>query len=329
MDRVKVISELKKEFGLLDSITDKFSSYILENGDILGTTSKNFPIDQHENIATFISKRYGVQDMDTEMGSKFMISVNAIRLNVWLQAITLPPKRISDSQMDVLIEFTLRLGNQITRSKPFMISVYNKPEQFKEYTGFKDVLLNLENDIDAYYSKGDLNADKFLTEATRNELVAKSQSGVKYQDVNKGNRWNRKDKCSINNTVADYNKIDMDSFWKTDVLRFSVKVKGETSSYEVGVSFNGVLGKIMQDVQRNKNKIDRDTVTKALIGALSSEDIKVSCQCPDFKYRFAYIASKQGYNEGPNETREASITNPTDNKGAACKHILAVLSNID
>ena len=49
--------------------------------------------------------------------------------------------------------------------------------------------------------------------------------------------------------------------------------------------------------------------------------------CKDFKYRFSYVASKNSYKYGKKELRPADIRNPDDNIGAACKHLLSVLSN--
>lgn len=51
--------------------------------------------------------------------------------------------------------------------------------------------------------------------------------------------------------------------------------------------------------------------------------------CPDWKYRQAYNASKDGYNSGPLEIRASNITNPGDTKGAGCKHVNLVLGNVD
>ncbi|WP_299994592.1 hypothetical protein [uncultured Clostridium sp.] len=49
--------------------------------------------------------------------------------------------------------------------------------------------------------------------------------------------------------------------------------------------------------------------------------------CADFKYRFAYVASKGSYKYGKKEMRPADVRNPNDDKGSFCKHLLSVLSN--
>ena len=57
---------------------------------------------------------------------------------------------------------------------------------------------------------------KVLNEVTRNQLIAKSKKGSNYRSK-PGNRWDAKSKCKVANTVKDYNKIDMDNFWKNDI----------------------------------------------------------------------------------------------------------------
>lgn len=49
--------------------------------------------------------------------------------------------------------------------------------------------------------------------------------------------------------------------------------------------------------------------------------------CPDFRYRFNYYATRNQINSGAPETRPSKITNPNDTLGSGCKHILLVLNN--
>lgn len=167
-----------------------------------------------------------------------------------------------------------------------------------------------------------------LTEATRGQLIKKSKEGDPYKN-SRGSRWTRKNKSSIANTVKDYNQIDMNTLWKQDILKFGIKVQGETDDYIVKVIFSGVLKALRPLVKEDQNNLTRDVIYAALVKALNSEDVKISCTCPDYKYRLAYQNSKNGYNAGKAETRKSDITNPGDTKGAGCKHILAVLNNAE
>lgn len=166
-----------------------------------------------------------------------------------------------------------------------------------------------------------------LNEVKRSELITKSKVADTYKGKSE-NRWTAKNKCTIANTVKDYNQIDMNTLWKNDVLKFGVKVQGETDLYTVSIEFNSVLDKIQNEVKNNMNIISRDCIFKALTQAISSSDIYISCTCPDFKYRLSYYASKNDYKSGEKETRASNITNPNDSKGAGCKHILAAINNV-
>ena len=169
--------------------------------------------------------------------------------------------------------------------------------------------------------------EQYLVEVTRQQLLNLGKNSAKYKGKNTS-RWTAKAKCSVANTVRDYNQIDMNKFWKEDILKFIVKVKGETDNYEVTVEFSKLSQKIQGYVKAAKNQFNRDIVTKALMNALSSSDVKISCTCNDFKYRISYWSSKEGAKSGEQETRAANITNPSNNLGLCCKHILAVLNNV-
>ena len=175
----------------------------------------------------------------------------------------------------------------------------------------------------------DYNSFEILNEATRNQLMVKSRKGASYKNASKGNRWTAKSKSKVANTVKDYNKIDMDTFWKKDQLQFKIKVEGETDTYFVTIEFNNILEKIQRRIKDNKNKLEIKCIYDSLLQALNSSDVKVDCTCPDFKYRFRVWATKNNYNAGESENREAKITNPSDNLGAACKHILCALNNAE
>lgn len=172
------------------------------------------------------------------------------------------------------------------------------------------------------------NVTQPILEATRKELLIKSKNGGKYKSK-PGNRWEARKAISIANTVADYNRIDMNNFWKNDILNFDIKINGETDNYIVTVEFVNILNRIKTKVVNNKNKLTIKIIYESLVEALNSSDVKVDCSCKDFIYRFKVWATKQSYNAGKEEKREAKITNPKDALGAACKHILCVLNNAE
>ena len=197
-------------------------------------------------------------------------------------------------------------------------SDFSWDENVGNWTGYKlvNMIKNRANGL----------REQYLVEVTRQELLNLGRNGAKYKGKNTS-RWTAKSKVSVANTVADYNQIDMNRFWKDDILKFVVKVKGETDNYEVTVEFSKLSQKIQGYVKAAKNEFNRDIVTKALMNALSSSDVKISCSCPDFRYRIAYQATRHNAKAGEQETRASNITNPLDNLGLCCKHVLAVLNN--
>lgn len=172
--------------------------------------------------------------------------------------------------------------------------------------------------------------EKLLLELNRNQLINKSKRSDRYKDQSKGrNRWERRNHSSIDRRVDQYNRINMNDFFKKDELKVGINVHGETNNYIVTIRFNGALRAIADEIKRNSNRLEFKCVLIALQRTFNQGDVFVSCSCPDFKYRIAYSATKGGYNSGTPELRPSDITNPRDTKGAGCKHVNLVIGNID
>lgn len=174
---------------------------------------------------------------------------------------------------------------------------------------------------------------KVLDEATRGQLINKSKQGANYKDQSKGrNRWERRNRSSIASSVSQYNKISMDDFFKKDSLTLGVQVNGETDNYVVTIRIMGALDEVAQEVKRNNMKLEFKNILVAITKKFNSDDIYVSCTCPDFKYRFAYHSNKDGYDSSTiPELRPNRFdwTNKDDTMGSGCKHINLVLGNVD
>ena len=160
-----------------------------------------------------------------------------------------------------------------------------------------------------------------LHEESRKNLLSKSKQS------NKGfQRFKRRVKSRVANTVKQYNAIDMNKLFKDDILTIDVQVKGETDTYVVKISFGGFL-ELLYDQLKVTNEFNLKAVTRALINGFNRDDVYIHCSCPDWQYRFAYFATKNNINSGDAENRPSDITNPNDMLGSACKHVLLVLSN--
>lgn len=161
-----------------------------------------------------------------------------------------------------------------------------------------------------------------LLEKSRNELVSKSKKDPKGLQ-----RYKRRLKSRVASSVREFNRIDMNQFFKEDILTVNIKVRGETDNYNVGISFGGTLRYLKQYSKHRDNGVELRDIIRALISAFNNNDVFVNCQCPDFKYRFGYWSTANDYKQGSPELRPSNITNPNDNIGSVCKHSLLVLSN--
>lgn len=178
---------------------------------------------------------------------------------------------------------------------------------------------------------------KILNEIRKSEIINKSKSGANYKDTSKGrNRFERRVHSRVANSVREFNQIDMNKLFKDDILDVNIKVNGETDDYLVYISFLGVLENIHDELKRtNSEKVNPRVIQRALTRALNtSDDVMIGCQCSDFQYRFGYLANKGGYLNNKGQWSQImlsdapNITNPNDDKGAGCKHILLVLNNL-
>ena len=172
--------------------------------------------------------------------------------------------------------------------------------------------------------------EQLLLELNRNQLIQKSKRSDNYKDTSLGrNRWERRNHSKISTRVDQYNKINMNDFFKKDVLRVGINVKGETDDYVVTIRFNHALRAIADEIKRNNSKLEFKCILVALQRTFNNGNVFVSCTCPDWKYRQSYQATKGGYNSGDPEMIPADMTNPHDSKGAGCKHVNLVIGNID
>jgi hypothetical protein len=95
------------------------------------------------------------------------------------------------------------------------------------------------------------------------------------------------------------------------------------------MSFGGFLDYLHNQLDRSNGEFNTRTITRALVTAFNSDQVYIHCDCPDWKYRFAYWATKNDIDsvKGEQPSNGKWIRNPSDTKGAGCKHSLLVLSN--
>jgi hypothetical protein len=170
-----------------------------------------------------------------------------------------------------------------------------------------------------------------LNEVTRTSLVAQSRNAGKYKDTSRGiNRFQRKKYSKIANAVKAYNKIDMNDFWKKDILLVDIPVVGENDEYTVTIKVEGIVAEIQKNIKNNNNKLEYRTIIQAVTKIFNTADVYIKCSCPDAHYRFSHwniiknvSVDDSSKDPGPGK----GIVNPNDDKGRGCKHMLLVLAN--
>lgn len=128
-----------------------------------------------------------------------------------------------------------------------------------------------------------------LIEDTRTTQIANSRSKGIYKDQSRGkNRFDRKRYSKVANYVKQYNNIDMNDFFKKDILLVKVPVTGETAEYLVSIKIEGVCAEIARNIKSNNNQLEFRTVIQALTKIFNTTDVYTNCTCADQKYRFAH-----------------------------------------
>lgn len=167
---------------------------------------------------------------------------------------------------------------------------------------------------------GVIDDSSLMNEVKRLELIrlaketsryaSKVTSGIAYHQINVDELLTRTSQhLDIQFNVKEY----------VDTIRF------ENFMPELRRCYSQLLRKLDSD-KMSPNQL-KSVISKALVLAMDNCDVKIQCSCPDFAYRFAYVATIGDYKLGTPETRPAMRTNP-ENKGSMCKHLSAVVGTV-
>lgn len=166
----------------------------------------------------------------------------------------------------------------------------------------------------------------YLTEDRRTDLIAQGKRGEKEKGDGKS-RFEKRVKSRFSSSTKEYNKIDMNTLFKEGILTVNIPVRGETDDYLIKIKFGGFLDILQRQIERQDGVLDLRTIIRALINAFNSDNVYIHCSCPDWTYRMAYWATIGDINSGESQHIPSKITNPKDNLGPGCKHVMLVLAN--
>lgn len=150
-----------------------------------------------------------------------------------------------------------------------------------EYKTKYTILNPIQDDL-SEPSKEDMKLKGSLKEDTRSALINKSKGVGLYKDTSRGrNRFERKKYSKIANQVKSYNQIDMNDFFKRDILKVKIPVIGETDTYDVTIKMEGVVAEIAKNIKSNHNKLEYRTIIQSLTKVFNTTNIYTKCTCLD------------------------------------------------
>lgn len=165
---------------------------------------------------------------------------------------------------------------------------------------------------------------RVAVEAQRvSSFVAQGQQFPSYK-TKQGSRYDARTQVSLNSASNGWVEQDINMLFKTGDYLFTVPVTGKTNNYSVTIELISFLDKLNDALKTQSFTVP--TFQQVLMNALLSEDVKCSCTCPDYIYRFSFVSTLNDDNSGRPQAVPAPITNPANTKGS-CKHILHVLTN--
>ena len=166
-----------------------------------------------------------------------------------------------------------------------------------------------------------------LQEKSRSDLLSKSMTAKPTKSYNT-TRFERRKLQTMKTSSSIFNKLDMNSVFKSDALSLEIPVEGETNTYTVTILFDGICKEIQRELKKNDYNLEFKVIYKAIVRAIKNQNMFIGCTCKDYKFRFQYIATKERYNALQAQLVPATQTNPNNDQGAGCKHILKVLDDL-
>lgn len=153
-----------------------------------------------------------------------------------------------------------------------------------------------------------------LLEKTRKELLTKQKSETPA-------RVKRAAAYTISNVT-----IDAEAFLN-NWLVIKCNINGNSSSYTDVIAFEGVFTDLIEVIKElSSHVVNSKSIIKSIHASLDKNDIYLSCDCADFKYRYDYWSTQGKFKWGKLQNSNGDkIRNPHNDMGSMCKHLYALL----
>lgn len=150
-----------------------------------------------------------------------------------------------------------------------------------------------------------------LNEYVKSQLIKRSQ-------VKGFNRY--ASRLQIEPLEIQLLKVDIDPTIGSLDIYFNVR------SYTDSIRILNFIKRVKWMYRQSKYRNSfRKMIDIAITQALVRNDMQVNCTCPDFYYRFSYVATLKNFGFNTNQTIPATIRNPR-NRGSICKHLSRILN---
>ena len=109
-----------------------------------------------------------------------------------------------------------------------------------------------------------------LQEKSRSDLLSKSMTAKPTKSYNT-TRFERRKLQTMKTSSSIFNKLDMNSVFKSDALSLEIPVEGETNTYTVTILFDGICKDIQRELKKNDYNLEFKVIYKAIVRAIKNQ----------------------------------------------------------
>lgn len=112
-----------------------------------------------------------------------------------------------------------------------------------------------------------------------------------------------------------------------DWLVITTTISGNSHMYTDSIAFKNVMTDLIQLAKiDSKHYVNSKLIIRSIKRSLDKQDIYISCDCDDFKFRYDYHATQGKFKWGKLQNSNGKgIRNPHNDIGCMCKHLYALL----